>query len=68
MSVDLSGKLVQLGQDLDTEQFCLSEHWETTGRESHDRNSLDSFDGTVALSCDQCKEEVGWVVFMNLVG
>ena len=54
-SVDLSGKLILLGEEYETEDYCLAENWENVGGESSEGV------GTVgALSCDQCMEEVGW--------
>ena len=48
----LSGKLVQQGKELDTEEYCLANNWETSSSEAHDGITL-------ALSCDQCMDNVG---------
>ena len=46
---------MQEGQEIGPEEYCLAEHWEHAGRGGEE---LRDFLGTVALSCDQCMEEV----------
>eukprot|EP00092_Neocalanus_flemingeri_P022918 GFUD01024846.1.p1 GENE.GFUD01024846.1~~GFUD01024846.1.p1 ORF type:complete len:622 (-),score=175.45 GFUD01024846.1:199-2064(-) len=63
VSVDLSGKLVLRAEEVDTEDYCLAETWELAGGNLYESYQtvpyrLDGFDGTLALSCDQCMEEV----------
>ena len=50
--VAVSGKLVQQGAELGTDEYCLAENWETSSSEAHDGSIL-------ALSCDQCMDNVG---------
>eukprot|EP00092_Neocalanus_flemingeri_P013160 GFUD01014179.1.p1 GENE.GFUD01014179.1~~GFUD01014179.1.p1 ORF type:complete len:623 (-),score=176.96 GFUD01014179.1:158-2026(-) len=63
VSVDLSGKLVLRAEEVDTEDYCLAETWELADGNLYESYQtvpyrLDGFDGTLALSCDQCMEEV----------
>ena len=54
----LPGKLVQEGQEIGPEEYCLAENWEHAGSGGHAGEELKDFLGPVALSCDQCMEEV----------
>eukprot|EP00092_Neocalanus_flemingeri_P022207 GFUD01024086.1.p1 GENE.GFUD01024086.1~~GFUD01024086.1.p1 ORF type:complete len:542 (+),score=142.04 GFUD01024086.1:505-2130(+) len=63
VSVDLSGRLILQTEEVDAEDYCLAETWETARDDSYDSyqtepRSIDSLAGTLALSCDQCMEEV----------
>jgi len=49
---------VRRGQEIAPEEYCLAEHWEHAGSGGHAGEELKDFLGTVALSCDQCMEEV----------
>ena len=55
-----TGKLQQLTEEFEADQFCLAENWEHIGNDDDGYNQdwLDGFHGTLGLSCDQCLEEV----------
>eukprot|EP00092_Neocalanus_flemingeri_P072470 GFUD01089217.1.p1 GENE.GFUD01089217.1~~GFUD01089217.1.p1 ORF type:complete len:176 (-),score=42.63 GFUD01089217.1:111-638(-) len=52
-SVDLSGKLVLRAEKLDTEDYCLGYY----------NGPFSSDVPYIALSCDQCMEEVSWIFY-----
>eukprot|EP00092_Neocalanus_flemingeri_P016178 GFUD01017510.1.p1 GENE.GFUD01017510.1~~GFUD01017510.1.p1 ORF type:complete len:614 (+),score=156.73 GFUD01017510.1:34-1875(+) len=58
VSVDLSGKLIQLAQEVDTEHYCLALKIREFYGYWYSSESSESYDEIVTLSCDQCMEEV----------
>ena len=52
-SLLVSGQLQWTGRVVNTENYCLAETLQMD-------EEKDISDGTFALLCDQCKEEVGW--------
>ena len=55
-----TGKLQQLTEEFEADQFCLAENWEHV--DNDDQEWLNGFHGTLGLSCDQCLEKVWcWV-------
>ena len=70
-AIDLSGKLQLMEEEVETENYCLAETFETYGWKplrhiGGEEYGRDSFDGPVALSCDQCKDQVCWVALLTL--
>eukprot|EP00092_Neocalanus_flemingeri_P004902 GFUD01005275.1.p1 GENE.GFUD01005275.1~~GFUD01005275.1.p1 ORF type:complete len:623 (-),score=158.43 GFUD01005275.1:144-2012(-) len=58
VSLDLSGKLIQLAQEVDTEHYCLAFKIREFYGYWYSSESSESSDEIVTLSCDQCMEEV----------
>eukprot|EP00092_Neocalanus_flemingeri_P019262 GFUD01020866.1.p1 GENE.GFUD01020866.1~~GFUD01020866.1.p1 ORF type:complete len:514 (+),score=114.57 GFUD01020866.1:80-1621(+) len=51
VAVDMSSKLVRPAEKVDKEDYCLADTWESN-------DSYGDDNGTLALSCDPCLEEV----------
>ena len=53
----VTGKLQQLVEEFEADEFCLAENWEHVD-DGYYQDWLNGFQGTLGLSCDQCLEEV----------
>ena len=60
------GKLQQLTEEFEADEFCLAENWEHVDNDDdgYYQDWLNGFHGTLGLSCDQCLEEV-WCWVLN---
>eukprot|EP00091_Calanus_sinicus_P020195 TRINITY_DN5396_c0_g1_i1.p1 TRINITY_DN5396_c0_g1~~TRINITY_DN5396_c0_g1_i1.p1 ORF type:complete len:227 (+),score=53.09 TRINITY_DN5396_c0_g1_i1:578-1258(+) len=54
----VKGKLQQLTEEFEADEFCLAENWEHDVVDGYYQDWLNGFHGTLGLSCDQCLEEV----------